>query len=356
VPHDRFLEAPDQPPRTPPRVDAGPRLIEGLVGMAVGAVALWFGPQLLFGGLRGWPLLRSFVPEGLVPPGWPGSPTPIEDVFPGFSATFSAVAGFLILTGGYTATVAAAELVRTVRHAHRRLRDGETGPPWRADHAWDPAGAADETGGEARSFVLRAGRYGALAVLVWVAGGYLERGTRVDSRMSTLVGAAICAYGAYFGAKALGRGLRRWKYGASTLRFSRFPFFLGESLDGRLHVARPLVGCSELVVTLRCIEERYEEQGGGDNASEKTVCYEVYSSAATLDLSRRRESAGLVVNFLLPDLDLPTTLASRPPRYWQVDVRGEAPGIDFAARFLVPVYARPAGASAAPGPETAGPT
>jgi hypothetical protein len=33
-------------------------------------------------------------------------------------------------------------------------------------------------------------------------------------------------------------------------------------------------------------------------------------------------------------------MSEEPPRYWEIETKGEAPGIDFKSRFLVPVYAR----------------
>ncbi len=41
--------------------------------------------------------------------------------------------------------------------------------------------------------------------------------------------------------------------------------------------------------------------------------------------------------------DLGTDLVSAAPRRWEIRVRGAAPGIDFDATFLVPVYAPPHG-------------
>jgi hypothetical protein len=44
------------------------------------------------------------------------------------------------------------------------------------------------------------------------------------------------------------------------------------------------------------------------------------------------------VRFPIPP-DAPTTeLGARPPRYWELELSAEVPGVDFGARFLVPVY------------------
>ena len=49
------------------------------------------------------------------------------------------------------------------------------------------------------------------------------------------------------------------------------------------------------------------------------------------------------LRFELPaDPSLETELSATPPRYWELEVRGKRAGLDLDARFLVPVYARPA--------------
>ena len=45
--------------------------------------------------------------------------------------------------------------------------------------------------------------------------------------------------------------------------------------------------------------------------------------------------------YVLPSGDYGTGLSNEAASYWEVEMRGEAPGIDLAATFLVPVYARP---------------
>ena len=54
-------------------------------------------------------------------------------------------------------------------------------------------------------------------------------------------------------------------------------------------------------------------------------------------LSERQRHGG--VDAVPLPRDVPgTDLASRPPRYWQLEVNGEVRGADYAGRFLVPVY------------------
>jgi hypothetical protein len=44
------------------------------------------------------------------------------------------------------------------------------------------------------------------------------------------------------------------------------------------------------------------------------------------------------LKFKLPEKGFETRLSERPPRYWELEVLAETPGIDFNAFFFLPVY------------------
>jgi hypothetical protein len=95
--------------------------------------------------------------------------------------------------------------------------------------------------------------------------------------------------------------------------------------------------------TLRCIQERIETTGSGRKRTTTEVCYQIWAS--TFEVEQPGDIAAghpVPVTFLLPeDAGLSTVLADRPPRYWEIEVAAATPGINYQARFLVPVYARP---------------
>ena len=84
----------------------------------------------------------------------------------------------------------------------------------------------------------------------------------------------------------------------------------------------------------------YITSGSGDNRSTKVVCYELYKDVLTLGRDRLTGLAGndIPFEFPLPADGLPTTLASTPPVYWEIEVNGKARGVDYESCFLVPVY------------------
>ena len=135
--------------------------------------------------------------------------------------------------------------------------------------------------------------------------------------------------------------LRFLKYGRSYLRFSRFPFFLGETIDFQFGTTRDIRDYEDMKFTLRCIEEQTETRGSGNNRSTQVVSYQIYAEEQSFGEGDHRQMRGEIeVSFPLPDAPTyNTSLSSLPLKYWEVEVSAKTPGIDYAAVFLVPVYA-----------------
>jgi hypothetical protein len=170
------------------------------------------------------------------------------------------------------------------RRRAERFRRKFPGQPWAWDHRWVVGGSADETGGE----IIRS-------------------------------------------------LMRRARFGRRTLHFARFPFLSGETLEASLDRRGALEAVPAITATLRCVQERYETRGAGRNRTQQVVCYELWSDTRTV------EGAGqpsFDFTFPIPPDAQGTALGERPARYWELDVTsGDVPGVDFAATFLVPVYA-----------------
>ena len=117
----------------------------------------------------------------------------------------------------------------------------------------------------------------------------------------------------------------------ARLQFGTFPFFLGRTCEGRL-TAKDLAGREDVVVKLRCLEERYVTHKVRNSAGHQlgVGVFQLYEARRTVD-----GSAGASVSLPLPDADLGTHLRGELPRYWQLEV--EAQGAD-PIHFLVPVY------------------
>jgi hypothetical protein len=209
--------------------------------------------------------------------------------------------------------------------------------PWRFDHAWDPGGALDETGVRARAALWKAAIAAAfLLPFHALAAAQPDALPLLAVAFLDLLPVAILARGAFL-------LLRRRKYGVARLRFSRFPYLLGEPLEATLLLGQRAPLVRDLEVTLACRERRPVESGEGGEHQAGLEDVELYRSTQGMRGARQLE-----LRFELPrdGRDLGTDLLSGAPRRWEIRVRGAAPGIDFDATFLVPVYAPPHGPGA----------
>ena len=135
--------------------------------------------------------------------------------------------------------------------------------------------------------------------------------------------------------------MRQLKYGRSRIRFESFPFSPGKLFAADWTVDKGLGDYHSIIFTLRCVEE-VEEWGGYRNRSRTWVRYQIY--AATLEIEgpgRHVGGSAVPVAFLLPHHARVTDMTAERPRYWELEVHADTPGVDFRATYLVPVYRAP---------------
>jgi hypothetical protein len=216
-----------------------------------------------------------------------------------------------------------------------RLRAAHPGEPWRWDHPWEERGSIDDTGARAGQSV-----YAAIFMFVflvpfhWI--GFVARdGSLIFGLVALLfdaVALALLVRGIYL-------FLRRLKYGSGRALFASFPFRPGTTLEVHVESPRALPQHAVVSATLRCVQERYVKSGSGEDATVTVSCFELYRDTAPAPfVTTGAGGRALRVRFDLPR-DVPVTdLASRPCRYWEVEVEAGTDGVDYAARYLVPVY------------------
>ncbi len=216
----------------------------------------------------------------------------------------------------------------------RRLRSLHPDQPWISDHPWERRGSRDDTLRRASQRLVASGVFAAFLIPFngWAFGSEAG-GLFVIAAVLLFDAVTLLVFG-----HALYLFARRAKYGRSYVRFDRFPFFVGDELSVWLKRPPRLEG-NALTATLRCVEERYGQHDSGGRRRQAAVSYELHEESKQIDISSH--SRDLAISFPLP-ADGPTTrLAQRPPRYWELTLRAEQPGVDYSATFLLPVYARP---------------
>lgn len=215
-------------------------------------------------------------------------------------------------------------------------REANQREPWAWDHAWDPFGSRDDSGrtiGRVVGFALFSALL--LAPFNWVS--FISSEGR---GMFKVITGAFDVMILGMGAWAVYLVARRRKYGVGVLRFRRFPFTTGDEVEVMLARLGPLASLDSLEATLRCVQERYETTRRGGKSESRVVCYEVWSETKRSEAGdgRRSTERDFTWRFAVPESVPGTSLSERPPRYWELEVKAEMPGVDYRATFLVPVY------------------
>lgn len=206
--------------------------------------------------------------------------------------------------------------------------------PWRFDHAWDPGGALDDAGARGRRSLWQA----ALLAAFLLPFNALAAAHPDDLPLGVVL--VIDLGPPLLLAQGLYHLARRRRHGTSRLVFHRFPYLLGEPFEATLVLGQraPLVRALE--VTLSCVERRPEEAMGDGQPEVRWVEVELCRAVQAM-----RGARELPLRFELPPAgrELGTDLVSAGGRRWTLRVRGKAPGMNYDASFLLPIYAPPAG-------------
>jgi hypothetical protein len=218
----------------------------------------------------------------------------------------------------------------------KKVKTTRASSPWLWDYEWQALGISDNK--------LKKVMHGLLVLIVvgiflspfywW--GFVSNEGTRLVKIVVVFFALVFGLGGGYYFLKNLGLYL---KYGNSRLRFGSFPFFLGDKLSVILMGLPSEINWMQL--DLRFIEERYEIRGSGKNRRQEVICYQLYHESRTLKGREVASSGKLSLEWDLPgESELTSTLSQRPARFWELEVKGDTPGVDYHSSFLLPVYAR----------------
>jgi hypothetical protein len=286
---------------------AGCAVLFGLPFLATGVGVTWYAVHQHLAGAR---------PEDA--PWW---------ILGGIGIVFGA-AGLFVMAQGIASAVSA---WRTERRMLAHPNE-----PWRGDFAWDRRYGHDTT--------TARGLLGGLVFLVVLClflapfNWWAWHGREVP----------VILFVAFFDLLPIGVVIgylgvvnHRLKYGRPRLALDRFPFFLGEELSARLVAPRALRNCQSVTVTLRQVDVAAQVHATSDPAQVARNRGAAYTDSVKHDRVRDvLEDGALPIRFALPADGNETWLGHTPPRHWEIEVHGEAPGQDFRRTFYVPVYRR----------------
>ena len=310
--------------------DATRRRLRNFEGRTVVPVQGWgavfFG--LLFAGAGLIPLLigigmMAWSARPTRPPGW-----------------VVAVIGAVFVIFGLAALVAGLRGLYRQRRARRAYLAGATAP-WDWDHPWERAGARDDVWRRAlRRFALIAFLALFLSPFHYLLLTIEDKTFRVLGGLFLFVFDAAVLFTLASAVKAIIQGL---KYGGVFLQYEQFPMLLGRPASVQLLLDRR-VDAASVNCTIRLIEETVEvSYDGRGKDSRQYVFDQLYEEKLTASLAPGTDGRQTArVEFRLPEGDYSTRLSGDEPRYWLFEAEAATTGVDFHARFLLPVYA-PAG-------------
>jgi hypothetical protein len=138
----------------------------------------------------------------------------------------------------------------------------------------------------------------------------------------------------------LKRALEALRYGATHLCFERFPYPPGARLRVGFGFDRAAPRFDRLTATLRAIEAETQSSGSGEDQTVRTVLYALFEQERVYVEPSAMPGPGRDVwlEFDVPRDAPGTRLDVTVPIYWELQIRGAAPGVDFEGTYLVPVY------------------
>jgi len=210
-----------------------------------------------------------------------------------------------------------------------------TSEPWRTDYHWDSKGIRDENLKIVIKNFLKLFSF----IIILVPFNWFALNDSVF--MIFVIFFDLVFLGITLG-YAIYTLIRFIKYGTTYLRFSKFPYFLGEKMRVYFTNTKPIKHLQDLKATIRFIEECYETRKTTETNSSVVVSYQLYAETVSLKNLSLFEQDGLSIpiEFQLPEGDYSTCLNRRPPRYWELEITGLTFGVNFSAAFFLPIYAK----------------
>ncbi len=240
--------------------------------------------------------------------------------------------GLAFLLAGLTLAARALQGIRN-RSRARVIRNEQPEAPWMADYPWNPNGIQDEAASRAFSGFFSTLLFGVFLIpFNWLAffsgpGPLFVQGlVGLFDVVWVISAGTACFYLLQFA-----------RYGHSRLIFSSFPLAPGDLLRVVFTPNR----FRHLRVTLRYVEEFFQQEGHGEDRSVHHETTEYFSESRDLDLPARPRF--LELSFHLPANPEWTTRMTAAPtvRYWELVVESRLEPGGFRTTFPLPVYPEP---------------
>jgi len=246
---------------------------------------------------------------------------------------------FAVLFGGAgTGLIAAAWAGRQETARRQELQTRHPDEPWLWRQDW-AAGRIDDAGRKGQ-YALWA--FAALWNLIAFPSAFfaLREFQRSGNRLS-LIALVFPLVGIGLIVAALRSSDRQRKFGLSTFELATLPAVIGHGIAGTVRIASELLPPEGFLATLSCVNLR-TTGSGDDRSTTETIRWQEQQKMVGQRASGGPGS-GLVtsvpVHFRLPPDVSPTDDANYNDRIvWRLELTAAVPGVDYDARFEVPVF------------------
>ncbi|HEY5658541.1 MAG TPA: hypothetical protein VIY27_12205 [Myxococcota bacterium] len=255
----------------------------------------------------------------------------------------AAQAGMLLLFGALFVGVGVgiALLARRGRRAARQLEERRArhpDEPW----LWNEAWAQGRLRCSARSSMRTAWLFAIAWNAVVLSVAFLAPGELAESGNEKIAIAVIfLAVGVGLLAWALHATWRWRRFGESVFEMLRVPGVLGGELAGTLQVGGELSATDAVTARLSCIH-RYVTGSGKNRSTHEDIRWSDEQRLPATALARGPFGHALNLRFELPyDAKPSDAVASDDMILWRLEVQTRMPGVDYRARFEIPVFETP---------------
>jgi hypothetical protein len=224
----------------------------------------------------------------------------------------------------------------------QELQAAHPNEPW----LWRTGWASRRIEDSSRVDLLGAWIFALFWNLVSAPAGYLGvRAALQEGKPAAAVALLFPLVGLGLLARAIQLSIRKRKYGVSRLELDTLPAAIGQKLTGTVRTTMASLPAGQFLAELTCIRRTITRSGKSGSTSERILWQERQQVRG----EQIRDAAGMGVripiSFPLPrDVEPWDTSDSNNKILWRLEVSAEVPGVDYAARFEVPVFRTAGGA------------
>ena len=247
---------------------------------------------------------------------------------------------FALLMGSFF-TIGGSVMLYNIRNEYvdlqvaSHLQQAAPGRPWMWRPDW-AAGYSVETlrQGHQRLWLWSIGWGMITAAVLWEAAKGMPdvSGLKVVVAAIVLVAIVLLFITTY-------RTLRTWRYGDLRLQLHANPYRPGDAVSATLHATRKLAPTGTMKATLAHVHEWTTTSEKGVKFTHEKI---LWSDTCSIETAAMRMSSGKVevpIEFELPKHADSTDDAIHSNRhYWRIETEAPVKGIDFKARFEIPVW------------------